>query len=257
MGDVGIAESTRRAVEGCDCIVHLAAPSSADSATPAGRGEWDRSRVAGARNLVNAAHAAGVRRFVLGSGYWLYGHYPGTITEESASQPSEVVAYNWEAELVVRAAFRPGTLDVMIVRPGMVYGDGAWFRPMVDSIRAGRYRYVGDGANHWSTVALPDCGLAFRTIVEHGRGGETYLVADDEPVKVRDLTHLVARELGATPPHGLPLDEATTQMGPSVAAALAANQSVSNSKLRGLGWRPRFTNYREGIPPSIRAMLSG
>jgi hypothetical protein len=60
--------------------------------------------------------------------------------------------------------------------------------------------------------------------------------------------------LGAQSPRGIPLDLASREMGESVAAALGANQAVSNHKLRALGWRPRYPTYREGIPPTLREL---
>ncbi|MGP8078841.1 MAG: NAD-dependent epimerase/dehydratase family protein [Thermoplasmata archaeon] len=256
LGDVGRPEPAQEAAAGCDAILHLASPSGADHSTAAGRAEWDRSRVEGTRNLVRAAREEGVPRLVVGSGYWLFGDHPGVITEESPSQPSDIVSYNWGAEEVGRAAHQSGTLDVVIVRPSMVYGNGAWFRSMVDGIRTGTYRFVGTGSNHWSTVSVADCGEAFRTVIERGRGGDTYLVADDEPVTVRDLTAFVASELGESAPGGIPVERAVRDLGPSVASALSANQAVSNGRLCSLGWRPRHPTYRDGIPSALREILS-
>jgi nucleoside-diphosphate-sugar epimerase len=248
LGDVGDPRQTEAGATGCDALVHLACPSSADTSDPKGLAELERSRVQGTRNLVAAALACGVPRLVIGSGYWVYGDHSETITEASAVHPPEVVAYNWGAEEAGRRAHQPGVLDVIIVRPGMVYGDGAWFRPMVDSIRGGTYRYVGDGSNRWSPISWEDCGAAFRAVVERGRGGETYLVADDHPVSVRTLVEFVASELGAPTPQGLPFEAAARDFGRGIATALSANQAVSNEKLRSLGWRPRFPSYREGVP---------
>ena len=256
LGDVADPVRAEEAASDCDAILHLAAPSDGDSSTEEGRQEFDRSRVRGARNLVAAARAKHVPRFLLGSGYWLYGDHPGVITEDSDSQPTEVVAHNWGAEEVARAAQQPGTLDVVIVRPTMVYGDGAWFRPMFDSIRNGTYRYVGDGSNHWSFIHRDDCGAAFLSVLDHGAGGETYIATDDEPVSIRTFSEFVASELHAIKPEGIPLARATNELGRSVATALGSNQAASNRKLRTLGCRPRFPSYRVGVPPTIREMVS-
>jgi nucleoside-diphosphate-sugar epimerase len=254
VGDVAQAALVRTAAAGCDAIIHLAAPSRADPASVAGRREFDRSRVRGAQNLLGAAVELGIPRLIVGSGYWLYGPHKGTITERSRSSNPTPVAHNLGAERIAKG--RPaGTLpEVIVARPGMVYGDGAWFRPFAQSIQAGTYRFVGAGSNHWSPVSLPDCGRAFATLVRRGRGGETYLVVDDEPVPVRALAEFVAQQLGVPPPRGMSFAVAAEAVGAGVASALSANQAASNAKLRALGWRPQFPTIRDGLPKLLGEM---
>ncbi len=256
LGDVAILDEAEKAAAVCDAILHLACPSTGESSYPEARRELERSRVGGARNLVKAATAQHVPRLVIGSGYWVYGDHSGLITEDTSTHPPEIVAHNWGAEEVGRAAHRPGVLDVVIVRPSMVYGNGAWFRGMLDAVRAGTYRYVGDGSNHWSTISWADCGEAFRAILEKGKGGETYLVTDDEPVAIRTLAEFVASNAGAPRPQGIAFKEAVREMGKDVATALRANLAASNVKLRSLGWQPKYPTYRDGLPGTIREMLA-
>jgi nucleoside-diphosphate-sugar epimerase len=256
LGDVAVPADVEKAVIGCDALLHLACPSTGESSDAEARRELERSRVQGARNLVAAAEAEGVPRLIIGSGYWVYGDQPHLITEDSSPHPPAIVAHNWGAEQVGRAAHRPGVLDVVIVRPSMVYGNGAWFRPMLDAIRAGTYRYVGDGSNRWSPLAWEDCGQAFRVILRNGKGGETYLVADDGPVAIRTFAEFVAAEVGAPVPQGIAFEEAVRTMGVEVATALRANQAASNAKLRSLGWQPKYPTYRDGLPGTIREILA-
>ena len=88
VGDMTDPASLERAVEGCDAVVHLVAILTGKPA------EFERVMTAGTRDLVAAASAAGVRRFVLMSAL-------GT-TEET----KELVPYyrsKWEMEQTVQA----------------------------------------------------------------------------------------------------------------------------------------------------------
>jgi nucleoside-diphosphate-sugar epimerase len=246
----------RSALRGCDAAVHVASPSGREPVSAENPAPWERSRVTVATNLVAAARELGVPRVLIGSGYWLYGDHPDVITESSSSQPYEAVEYNWRAEQAGLAGHRPGTLDVLVARPSMVYGNGAWFRPMLDSIRAGTYRYIEDGTNRWSPIGREDCGEGFRTVLERGRGGETYILADDLPVPIRTFTEFVAGELHAPTPSGIPWASAVEMYGADVARALRANQAASNHKLRSLGWVPIYPTFRDGVPSAIREILS-
>ena len=104
VGDMTDPASLERAVEGCDAVVHLVAILTGKPA------EFERVMSVGTRDLVAAASAAGVRRFVLMSAL-------GT-TEET----KELVPYyrsKWEMEQTVQAS----GLEHVILRPSFVFGE--------------------------------------------------------------------------------------------------------------------------------------
>lgn len=254
LGDVTRPDSLIRAAKGCDAILHLAIPRQGEGPPDEAMRRVAVVRTEGARNLVRAARETGTRRIIVGSGYWVHGSGEGVITEESPLAPIGPSRFNWEAEQAVLDAARGGAIEGIVARPGMLYGDGSWFRPMVESIRTGSYRYVGDGANHWSPVDLEDTAEAFRILAERGRSGEAYLVVDDEPVRVRDYSEHIADLVGGPRPNGMPFEEAAKAMGEEFARILSANQAASNAKLKRLGWSPRFRSHREGLPELFRRM---
>jgi uncharacterized protein YbjT (DUF2867 family) len=130
-GDVTDNESLRRAVDGCEVVVHLVAIRQGSEE------QFRRVMEEGTRDLVAAAQAAGVRRFVLMSAL-------GT-TEET----KDLVPYyhaKWEQEQMVRAS----RLEHVIFRPSFVFGrDGgilptfrrlARLAPVTPIIGSGRQR---------------------------------------------------------------------------------------------------------------------
>ena len=250
LGDIRVAEGLVEPLKGCDVVVHLATRS---------RGSLEEMRgprVTGCQALVAAAEHAGVRRVVVGSGYWLYRDCPGVLTEASPIAPIAMPRINFDTEEVARTAAKAGKVQAVIMRPGMVYGDGSWFREMVDEIRAGEYQYLGDGSSYWSPVSLEDAGEAFRAVCEHWTPGETYLVVDDDPVPIRDFSTFVARQLHAPPPRSLRWEDAARDWEPEVAEVVAANRRASNAKLKQLGWTPRVKSYTTGVPEVLRKMAA-
>lgn len=251
VGDVLDREAVRRAVTGCHAVIQVAATYPDPGSPP----ELPRRvRVEGTRNLAEAAKSAGARRLLVGSGYWVYADCPGVLTEDSPLDPQGESRINLEAERAGLEAGVPGDFDVVVVRPGMVYGDGSWFRGMVESIRDGSYQYPGEGRNRWSLVERHDAAGAFRLLLERGAAGQSYLVVDDAPISVRELADLVARELGAPIPRGIPMETLRHAVGDVIAHHLSANRSGSNQKLRGLEWVPRHPDARQGIPVALRSM---
>jgi nucleoside-diphosphate-sugar epimerase len=247
-GDVLDPPSIRAAAGRCDAIVHLAAHP--------GRGQDENAvRVEGGRNLLSAARAEGARRFLLGSGYWVYRGRPEPIDETSPLEPRGESKVNRGAELVALEAHRPGELEVLVLRPGMVYGNGSWFRALALGVASGEYSVVGDGRNRWSFVALPDAGAAFRAVLSAGSGGEVYNVVDGRPAPLREFVDFVAAQAGVRPPPSISLEDAAGTFGETDARHLAADRPTSNGKLLGLGWTPRFPTYRDGVPGVLRDLL--
>lgn len=248
LGDVLDVRSLEEAASGCFGVIHLAANPPAESDTV-------RVRVEGTRNIVEVAKRRGVERVVVGSGYWVYRGQSELIDEDSPVDPRGESRINYDAERTGMAANSPGELEVLVVRPGMVYGNGSWFQGVAEAIRSEEYRVVGDGKNRWSFVDRWDAGTAFRTVLESGEAGGVYNVVDGHPATLREFTDFVAKQLGVPPPDSITMDAAVREMGDAVAHHLAADRPASNGKLRRLGWRPRVSSYRDGIPDLLREVF--
>lgn len=251
IGDVVTGQGLAEALKECDQVIHLAQP---------GEGDLEarrRVRVEGCRQIVRAAVASHVARLIVGSGYWVYRSNPGTIVEDSPIDPRSISLVNREAETVALEAAAPGGLEVVIARPGMVYGNGSWFRQMVEELRSGTYRYFGDGSHFLSPVHLEDAGTAFGTLVDWAQPGETYLVVDDGPVTTRTFAEYVAGRLGVPAPTGLPRSEAVKEWGEDLVVLESASRRASNAKLRELGWVPRYRSYTDGVPLVLESILGG
>jgi nucleoside-diphosphate-sugar epimerase len=237
------------AVAGCDVVIHLA-QSSSDSLE-----ERRAVRVGGVRNLIPAMHQAGAKRLLVGSGYWVFADNPGTVTEGSPLAPLSVSRINFDTEEAAREHARRGGLEVVVLRPGMVYGDGSWFREMVTELRAGSYRYVGPGENYLSPIHEEDAGAAFRRVVEEWHPGETYLAVDDHPETTRGFAEFVAERLRSPEPRVISRDDAEGAWGRDLARLNIASRAASNAKLKGLGWAPSFRSYRDGVPDILSKMM--
>jgi uncharacterized protein YbjT (DUF2867 family) len=109
-GDMTDSESVRRAVEGCDTVVHLVA-------IRQGREEqFRRVMVDGTRGLLAAAEVAGVRRFV---------HMSALGTSEATKDLVPYYRAKWETEELVRAS----GFDHVIFRPSFIFGPDGGILP--------------------------------------------------------------------------------------------------------------------------------
>ena len=244
MGDIGDPHAVELAARDCEVLIHVAAASPSGPEGPLGA---ERVRVEGCRNLLRAARKNGARRVVVGSGYWVYADNAGTITEGSPLDPRGESRVNRDTELVALDPSLRGDVEVVVVRPGMVYGNGSWFRPIVEGVHAGTYRYIADGSNPWSFVSLDDAGSGFARVAESGVPGEVYNLVDGRPVPWRELVDEVADRLHRPHPTAISMEEAARELGPEVAHHLHARRACSAAKIGSLGWTPRDPDVRAGL----------
>ncbi|MCK6445669.1 MAG: NAD-dependent epimerase/dehydratase family protein [Planctomycetes bacterium] len=130
--ELGDAKTYAAALAGARTLVHLAARTG--KASPA---EFERDNVATTRELVNAARAAGVARFV----------HVSTIAVNYPEKRHYAYARSKEAaEALVRASAIGGAFDWAIVRPTIVLGRGAPAGAAMQKLASGgRIKLFGDG----------------------------------------------------------------------------------------------------------------
>lgn len=116
-GDVTDPESVRRAVEGCDVVVHLVA-------IIQGKPEqFERIMVQGTRNVVDAAKAANARRFLLMSALG---------TSEETRDLSPYFGSKWQMEQTVKGS----GIEYVIFRPSFIFGqDGGALKTFLRVVR--------------------------------------------------------------------------------------------------------------------------
>jgi nucleoside-diphosphate-sugar epimerase len=240
------------ALRGYDAVVNLATHMPSPPWRMMLRSAWaenDRVRREGSANLVDAAIASGVARFVQESFAPIYPHRGDRwIGEET---PIEPVAYNRSIIEAERSAERftdSGRIGV-VLRFGAFYGpDAGHLADTIRMVKRGWAPMPGPAESFVSSVSHDDAASAAAAalIAEPG----TYNVADDEPVTHREYFDSLAAALGVPPPR-LPPPWATPLFG-SLGKLLARSQRISNLRFRAATqWEPRYRSVREGWPAAV------
>jgi nucleoside-diphosphate-sugar epimerase len=245
--------SLRRAIAGHDAIVNLAThlPQGFKMFLPGAWAENDRIRREGAANLVDAALAEGVPRFVQESFAPVYPDRGAQWIDESV--PIAPVRYNRtvaDAEAAAaRFAARSGIATTL--RFGAFYGPDAWqTRDMIGYVRRGFAPMPGPAEAYVSSISHDDAAAAVVAALD--APGGVYNVVDDEPVTHRGYFSTLAALLGVSAPR-LPPRWLTFLFG-SPGELLARSQRISNRKLREISnWAPKYRSIREGWPAVLAA----
>ncbi len=271
-GDLCDRASLQRAVAGMDRVIHCAARTGVWGP----RGEYAITNVRGVEVLLDAALAAGVRRFVHVSSIAVLGADVGGIADETTPVRIDPNPYSWSkvmGERIVQQAIRGRNAPVTIVRPGWIYGprDTGSFARFAAMVQQGRMVLIGSGDNHVPLTYVSDVveGILLASQAPEAVGN-TYILVNDEPVTQREYLDAIAAELGVRgPTRRIPYRVAVslgviaeavghlsrrTQPPPlsryGVQLLAGENRFVITRARKELGFSPRV-NLAEGVRKSV------
>jgi nucleoside-diphosphate-sugar epimerase len=202
----GIDDRTqwRDVIAPCEVVIHLAARVHVMADTAADPlAEFRRVNVQGTLNLARQAAAAGVRRFVFVSSIKVNGEatQPGSpFTADDAPAPLDAYGVSkMEAEQGLREIARQTGMEVVIIRPPLVYGPGvkANFSAMMRWLKRGVPLPLGAIHNQRSLVALDNLVDLIVTCLTHpAAANQTFLVSDGEDVSTTELLRRMGQAMG-------------------------------------------------------------
>lgn len=227
--------------------------------------------------LANAANKAGVKKFLFVSSVkaarYDSAHEPND--EKVSAEPDDAYGLSKRQAEQALLGMRPTGMDIIIVRPGLVYGAGVKgnLHTMLRGIRRGWFPQISGGGIR-SMVSVQDlCAAVISLSHANGVANETFIVTDGERYTVerigvamraalakrgrawrlrdRDLLRIAAlnnavrRRVGVA----LPID--------AVIGKLCSNEWYSSAHLQqAVDWRPRYT-LEDQLPAMVQAMVAG
>jgi nucleoside-diphosphate-sugar epimerase len=192
----------RRAVEGVEAVVHLAARvhvMSEKTADPLA--EYRLTNVEGTRVLMEEAQAAGVRRLILISTVKAVAEDSDTpLNEATPPRPSDPYGISkLEAERMVLELASSGRTTASVLRLPLVYGPGmkANMLRLFDAVDRGLPLPLGGVRNRRSVVFTGNVVTAIeRLLATPAADGEVFFVRDPADVSTPDLIRAIALALG-------------------------------------------------------------
>ena len=214
----------------------------------------NRVRGEGTRNLMEAARAAGARRFVCQSVAFLYDPAGGFVkTEEDATMKDAPAPFGDGIRALLqmeRTVTSAEDLEGLVLRYGFFYGAGTHYGAdgmYASEVRRRRLPVVGAGTGVTSFIHIDDAADATVAAVSRGAPG-IYNITDDEPAPMHDWVPVYAAAAGAKPPRRVPVWLARLIAGKPVASFALELRGASNEKAkRELGWELRYPSWRQGF----------
>lgn len=257
-------------VSGADVVIHAAARVHVmkdQSEHPLF--EFRRVNVEGTLNLARQAAAAGVRRFIFLSSIKVNGE--GTelgcpFTAEDVPVPRDSYGVSkMEAEEGLRELSAQTAMEVVIIRPPLVYGYGvkANFASMMRWLKRGIPLPFGAiTTNRRSLVYVENLVELISVCIDHpNAANQTFLVSDDEDVSTTMLLQRMAKALGC-PARLVNLSPTLIKLAaklvgkPRIADRLCGSLQLDITKTKELlGWKPKFS-FDDGLIQTARPMAS-
>ena len=243
------------ALRGVDTVIHLAARVHVmheEGIDPIA--EFRKVNTAGSLHLARAAADAGVRRLVYVSSIGVNGNatrLDQAYSEKDMPHPHNAYALSkWEAEQALQKISGETGLEVVIVRPPLVYGPNAPgnFAEMMRALKVGVLLPLASVRNLRSLVYLENLVDALLLCATHPEAaGQTYLVSDGEDVSTPDLLRMLGAGLGRSArvfpfPSRLLTAIAVLLGRRGLAERLLGSLRIDSARIRReLDWQPPFT----------------
>lgn len=221
--------------------------------------EYRKVNVEGTLNFARQAAKAGVKRFIFISSIKVNGEQtplnrPFYVKDSPAPEDAYGIS-KLEAEQGLKKLALETGMEVVIIRPSLVYGSGVKgnFASMIKLVEKGLPLPLGAIHNKRSLVALDNLVDLIATCIDHpAAANRVFLAADGQDISTSELLRAVARSMGKSSrlfpvPAGLLMVGATMLGKKAVAQRLLGSLQVDISEAQDvLGWHPPLT-VEEGI----------
>jgi nucleoside-diphosphate-sugar epimerase len=210
-----------------------------------------RLRIEGGANLLRAARASGVRRYLQQSSGFFLKAAAGMLADESSpldlnASPGVAASARTYAELEARL-FGSDAMEGVALRYGFFCGPKTWYYPggaAADMVMRQQNPVVGKGEGVSSFVHIRDAAIATVALLTSEPG--VYNLVDDDPLPQAAWLPAFARFVGAPAPPHMSEEEMTATAGEDAVYYATKLSGASNAKAkRILGWKPRRLEWLE------------
>lgn len=207
IGEISAATDWVLALKDVTQVVHLAARVHVmNDSSPDALAEFRRMNVQGTLNLASQAAAAGVSRFVFLSSIKVNGEstsLKSPFTSDDVPAPEDPYGISkHEAEQVLRQIATETGMEIVILRPPLVYGPGVKgnFLHLMQAIDKRWPLPLGAIQNRRSLIYLGNLVDVIRLCLTHPKAaGKAFLVSDGDDVSTPELVRRIAASLGCRP----------------------------------------------------------
>ncbi len=265
-GDITDKKSLRKNFKSFDVVFHLAGA----FGKLMRREDYFKVNVLGVKNILEVSAEKNVGKFIHYSACGVYGCSEKVIDESFPYNPTNAYEESKAEGEKIAISFM-NKLPIVILQPAVVFGPGDNYNifKLFKGIKEGKFVFIGNGENKLHFVYIKNLIDASILALKNKKAiGERFLIADEKPIKVKELVEVIANELNVkTPKLKIPkeialliafmieLKSKLLKDNPLITRDgvkfLSSNHEYNISKAkRILGYRPKYTTV-EGIKETL------
>lgn len=250
--DINRQTQWQQHLSGANVVIHLAARAHRNNEVSHTRSltVFRETNTLGTLNLARQAADAGVKRFIFISSIGVNGNQTldkpfNAIDTPNPAEPYAISKY--EAEIELKRFAAQSSMEIVIIRPPLVYGANAPgnFGKLIHTVARGIPLPLGTVNNRRSLVALPNLTNLITTCIDHpAAANQTFLVSDGEDLSTTELLERLGIALGRSArllpvPQKFLVSSLKLLGKETLAQRLCGNLQIDMSKTRELlGWNP-------------------
>ncbi len=253
-GDIADRDAVRRAMDGCDAVINVAAESHVDRSI-IDSGPFVRTKVLGTQTLLDTARELNVRRFLQVSTDEVYGSLSldpaqAAFTERTPLNPSSpYAASKAAADLLVLAYGHTFGFPGIITRCSNNFGPRQFPEKVIplftiNLMQGKRVPLYGDGLNVRDWIHVDDHCEAIIAALQRGRPGEVYNVGAANEHPNVELTHLLLRLTGRDESF---IEYVTDRLGHDRRYAIDSTHAR-----RTLGWEAKRSRWPQALEATVQ-----
>ena len=231
-----------------DCVFHLA------SHTPLEKNKkvLQKVNLEGTKKLFNEIKSI-TKAIIYISGLGVYGETGEIIVNENQkyNPNTNFVKIRLDAEKFLKENTSENKIDFAVVHFGDVYGPDGWFYEMlIKRLKKNTFRMPKGGEYYKGFVHVDDAVGSMIAVLENKRFGESFIVADSNPVTFKEFTNFTADQINAKHPGNVPMFLAKAILGWDLIKLLTTSMKVSNKKISEI-YEFKYSNYKDGVKQII------
>jgi len=240
-----------------DKVISLTQPLKSDEDIPIEKSaEYGQRHAESVTNLIKAASDGRAKAVIVTNHTMCFGDRGGKWVSDADT--IEPIGYcrplTGSFEAIQRTA-EDAELPLIQVFPALVYGNGSWFKRLINNFLDGNAKVVEPGNNYLSLIHVEDLAGLYAMIVEKVDNSETFCLSDDRPVEQKVLLDYIADMLDMKTAPMVDFGTYSRENGILAAETMSSSTRVPGKKaIDTLEYEPRIRSYEKGIPYTLKSM---
>jgi len=209
-----------------------------------------------ATNLFKAAANGKARSFLMTYDILCYGSRRGEwVSDADAVEPAGLCKAMGDPFKAMDEISAETGIGLVSIFPALVYGNGGWFKRIVDDIEKGEGNIVEPGNNYLSLIHVEDLAGIYAGIIEKVEGNEVYVLADGRPVTQEELLKHISALMGVKEPMMVSFNEYAKRNGKLFAETMSTSLRAEGLKaIDTLGYAMKVRSYDKGGGYTLESM---